>query len=145
MSRRDDRARNKDIVRTLHLRLWADADLGVLDELIAEDAVTHWGDADSNTVAAICADAERYFAAFTDVSTSIDDLIGEADKVVLRWTTTGTHTGPYGRVPPTGRVVTMKGVDVYRLHYGRIVEAWSLWDALDTYQQFGLVDPDMGP
>ena len=112
-------------MRTLHRRLWADADLSVIEEVIAEDAVTHWGDSESSTVAAIRADAERYFAAFTDVSTSIDDLIGDDDKVVLRWTTSGTHTGPYGKVSPTGRVVTMRGVDVYRLDGGRVVEAWS--------------------
>jgi hypothetical protein len=69
------------------------------------------------------------------VHTSIDDLIGEGDKVVLRWTTTATHTGPYGSVSPTGGVVTMTGVDVYRLDGGRIVEAWSVWDALGAYQQ----------
>ena len=143
MSSRDDTARNKEIVQTLHRRLWGGADLGVIEDLIAADAVTHWGDSESATVEAIRADVERYFAAFTDVSTSIDDLIGEDDKVVLRWTTTGTHTGHYGTVPPTGRVVTMRGVDMYRLTGGRIVEAWSLWDALAAYQQLGLVDPDV--
>ena len=128
-----------------HRRLWAEADLSVIEEVIAEDAVTHWGDDESSTVAAIRADAERYFAAFTDVRTSIDDLIAEHDRVVLRWTTTGSHTGPYGEVPPTGRVVTMRGTDVYRLDGGRVVEAWSLWDGLAAYQQLGLVDPDVGP
>ena len=65
--------------------------------------------------------------------------------MVLRWTTAGTHTGPYGEVPPTGRVVTMRGIDVYRLDGGRVVEAWSWWDGLAAYQQLGLVDPDVGP
>ncbi len=145
MTAHDDTARNKKIVGAFHRRLWAEADLSVIEEVIAEDAVTHWGAAESSTVAAIRDDAERYFAAFGDVSTSIDDLIGEDDKVVLRWTTAGTHTGPYGKVSPTGRVVTMRGVDVYRLDGGRVVEAWSLWDGLDAYQQLGLVDPDAGP
>jgi steroid delta-isomerase-like uncharacterized protein len=145
MTAPDDTARNKEIVGAFHRRLWAEADLSVIEEVIAEDAVTHWGDAESGTVAAIRADAERYFAAFTDVSTNIDDLIGEGDKVVLSWTTAGRHTGPYGNVPPTGRMVTMRGVDVYRLDGGRVVEAWSLWDGLAAYQQLGLVDPDVGP
>ena len=145
MTAHHDTARNKEIVAAFHRRLWAEADLSVIEEVIAEDAVTHWGDAESGTVAAIRADAERYFSAFTDVSTSIDDLLGEDDTVVLRWTTTGTHTGPYGNVPPTGRVVSMRGVDTYRLDGGRVVEAWSLWDGLAAYQQLGLVDPDVGP
>ena len=145
MSSLDNRARNKELVRTFHRRLWAERHIGVIEEMIDSDAKTHWGDSESNAVTAIRADVERYFAAFTDVRTSIDDLIGEDDKVVLRWNTTGTHTGPYGKVPPTGRVVTMTGVDVYRLDGGRIVEAWSMWDALAAYQQLGLVDSEVGP
>ena len=125
--------------------MWAEGDIGVVEELIAADAITHWGNSESNAVAAVRADVERYFAAFTDVHSSIEALIGEDDKVVLRWNTTGTHTGPYGKVLPTGRVVTMTGVDMYRLEGGRIVEAWSMWDALAAYQQLGLVDPDVGP
>jgi steroid delta-isomerase-like uncharacterized protein len=136
---------NKELIRTFHHRLWAERDLGVLDHVIAPDAVMHWGDSDSNAAEAVRADVERYFAAFSDVRTSIDDLVGEDDKVVLRWTTSGVQTGPYGKVPPTGREITMRGVDVYRLDRGRIVEGWSMWDALDVYQQLGLVDPDVGP
>ena len=138
-------ARNKELAQAFHRRLWAEGDIGVVEELIAADATTHWGDSESNAVAAIRADVERYFTAFTDVHTSIDELVGEEDKVVLRWSTTGTHTGPYGKVSPTGRVVTMTGVDIYRLEGGRIVEVWSMWDALAAYQQLGLVDPDVGP
>jgi steroid delta-isomerase-like uncharacterized protein len=141
----DDTAHNKEQIRTLHQRLWVERDLAVLDELFAPDAVLHWGDSDSNAVAAVREDVERYFTAFTEVRTSIDDLIAETDKVVLRWTTKGVHTGPYGKVPPTGREITMTGVDSYRLDGGRVVEAWSMWDALAVYQQLGLIDPDVGP
>jgi predicted ester cyclase len=145
MTSLDDASQNKELIRTFHRRLWAERDIGVLDEMIAPDAVMHWGDSDSNAVATVRADVERYFTAFAEVRTSIDDLIGEDDKVVLRWKTTGVHTGPYGKVAPTGRAVTMTGVDVYRLDGGRIVEAWSMWDALAAYRQLGLVDPDIGP
>jgi steroid delta-isomerase-like uncharacterized protein len=145
VSSHDGPARNKEIVRALHRRLWSDADLSVIEDVVAEDAVTHWGESETDTRDAIRSDAERYYAAFSDVSTSIDDLIGEQDKVVLRWSTTGTHTGPYGKVPPTGGVITMNGVDVYRLDGDRIVEAWSMWDALGVYQQLGLVDREVGP
>jgi len=138
-------ASNKQLVRDLHQRLWGDADLDVIDEVIDEDATTHWGDGEGNTARAIRADAERYFAGFTDVETSIDDVIAEADQVVVRWTTTGTHSGPYGSLPPTGRRIVMTGVDIYRLAAGRVVEAWSMWDGLSVYRQLGLVDPDLGP
>ena len=138
-------ASNKQLVRELHQRRWGDAHLDVIDELIDEDAITHWGDGEGNTADAIRTDVERYFAGFTDVETSIDDAIAEANQVVVRWTTTGTHSGPYGRLPPTGRRIVMNGVDIYRVAAGRVVEAWSMWDSLSVYQQLGLVDPDLGP
>jgi predicted ester cyclase len=145
MTSRDDTSLNKELIRTFRHRLWAERDLGVIDEVFAPDAVVRWGDADSDAVTAVRSDVERYFAAFSDVRTAIDELVAEDGKVVLRWTTTGRHTGHYGKVPPTGREVTMTGVDGYRLEGGRIVEAWSLWDALATYRQLGLVAPDVGP
>ena len=145
MSSNDDCARSKQLIRAFHRRLWAEGDLDVLSEMVAPDAVVHWGDSDSSAVTAIRADVERYFTAFTDVRTFIDELVGEGDKVVLRWKTAGVHTGPYGKVLPTGRRVTMTGVDVYRLDGGRIVEAWSMWDVLSAYRQLGLVDPYVGP
>lgn len=141
----DDLSSNKELIRTFRRRLWAEHDLGVLDEVFAADASVRWGDDASNAVTAIRSDVERYFAGFTEVRTSIDELLAEDDKVVVRWTTTGRHTGPYGKVPATGREITMTGVDGYRIEGGRIVEAWSMWDALATYQQLGLVAPDVGP
>lgn len=140
-----DRLDNKQLVEAFHRRLWGGGDVSAIDDVIAPDAVTHWGDFESNTVEAVRADVERYFAGFTDVATRIDDLLGDGDKVVLRWSTTGRHTGPYGKVAPTGRTVTMDGVDVYRISGGRIVEAWSMWDGLGVYQQLGLVADDVGP
>jgi hypothetical protein len=92
MTSLDNGARNKELVRTFHRRLWAERDLGVIEEMVVSDAKAHWGDSESNAVTAIRADVERYLDAFTEVHTSIDDLIGEDDKVVLRWNTTGTHT-----------------------------------------------------
>lgn len=136
---------NKRLVAAYHRRLWGDGDLTAIDDVIAPDAITHWGDAGSNTIAAVRADAERYFAGFTEVTTHIDDLVAESDKVVLRWSTTGVHTGPYGRVAATGRTITMHGVDIYRLSDGRIVEAVSTWDGLGAFQQLGLVADDIGP
>ena len=134
----------KGLIVAFHERLWGEGDRTVIDEMISPDAVTHWGDSDSNSIEAVRKDVDRYFAAFSDVTTRIDDAIADGDRVVVRWRTTGRHTGPYGNVAPTGRMITMAGVDIYRLEGGRIAEAWSMWDGLGTYQQLGLIDPAIG-
>ena len=80
---------------------------------------------------------ERGFAAgFTDVTRTIDDLLAVEDKVVLRLTTTATHTGEWQGIAPTGRRITFTGMVIYRIQNGRIAESWgeidfgSLWRQL---------------
>jgi steroid delta-isomerase-like uncharacterized protein len=57
-------------------------------------------------------------AAFPDVCFTIEDLIAEADKVVVRWTWRGTHQGEFLRRPATGRRVTVAGIDLFRIAAG---------------------------
>ena len=63
--------------------------------------------------------------------------------MVLWWRTAGTHTGPYGDITPepTGKTITMEGVDLYRVHAGKVVEVRSFWDAAEVYRQLDLL-PD---
>lgn len=61
----------------------------------------------------------------SDLSVRIDHLIGEADKVVARFTLTGVHSGDFQGVPATGRPVTFAATDIYRFEDGQIVEGWA--------------------
>lgn len=134
---------NKQLVREFHERLWAHGDLSAIEAALHPDAVTHWGDFAANTIDAVRADAERYFLGFTEVETTIADLIAEGDRVVLNWSTSGLHSGPYGTHAATGRRIVMTGIDIFRLADGKIVEAWSLWDGLDVYRQLGLLPDEL--
>ncbi len=135
----DLQAANKDLVRTYHERLWRDGDLSAVDDIWAPDAVVHMTDFDDNAITAVHADVQRYWNAFSNVQTSIDDLLADGDRVVLRWTTSGDHTGDYGEFAATGKRIVMNGIDILRLADGRIVEAWSLWDGLSVYEQLGVL------
>jgi len=73
----------------------------------------------------------------SDLSVRIDHLIGEGDKVVARFTLTGTHSGDFQGVPATGRTVSFPAVDIYRFENRRIVEGWALMDFLRFLQQAG--------
>ncbi len=135
--------RNLAVIRDFHERVWVHDDLTALDELWAPDAVVVVAGFDDSTIEAIREDILRYRGAFTDVSTRVGDLFGQGDRVVLRWETTGRHIGPYGSVAQTGRVITMAGIDIFRLERGRIIECRSLWDGLSVYEQMGvLTAPD---
>lgn len=130
---------NKELIRSYHERLWGLGDLSVIKELWSSDAKVSMTDFDGTALDTVVEDAERYFSAFTDVKTTIHDLLAEGDKVVLHWSTTGKHVGPYGDVAATGREITMAGMDILTLKDGRIVEIASMWDGLTVYDQLGVL------
>src|SRR5438445_5984935 len=63
-------------------------------------------------------------AAFPDGRTTIDDIIAEGDKVVVRATMKGTHKGEFMGIPATGKQVTISGIDVTRFVNGKSTEHW---------------------
>ena len=77
--------------------------------------------------------------AFPDCVDTIDDMIAEGDKVVVRWTARGTHLGewpaPWGPILPTGKPVTFSAIHIFRIVDGKIVERWAQVDTLGMLQQ----------
>jgi steroid delta-isomerase-like uncharacterized protein len=78
-----------------------------------------------------------FTTAFPDARISIEDCIAEQDSVVSRWTLTGTHRGVFQGVPPTGRAVSMAGIEFNRVVEGKIAEHWSQFDMIGLLQQIG--------
>ncbi|MDP8951660.1 MAG: ester cyclase, partial [Actinomycetota bacterium] len=73
----------------------------------------------------------------------IEDLFAEGDKAVLRFTFRGTHQGEFMGNAPTGKRVTMAGIDIFRIADGKIVELWGQEDVLGMMQQLGAI-PEPG-
>lgn len=78
--------------------------------------------------------------AFPDVHISIEELVGEGDKVVLRWTFTGTHRGLYQNIPATGKQVSYTGIDWYTIADGQIMTVVREQDNLEVLQQLGVIE-----
>ena len=102
---------------------------GSFDQFISHDYVGHV----SGTVMD-CEELERlerqFTAAFPDAQHSVDDLIAEGDRVVLRTTARVTHRGSFEGIEPTDRSVEFTGLVVYRIQDGRIAESWGEIDFL---------------
>jgi len=80
-------------------------------------------------------------AAFPDKYFTIEDVIAEGDRVLLRWTIRGTHLGefwtPVGTALPTGQQITLTSMALFRVADGKIVEEQTVIDWLDLLVQFG--------
>jgi predicted ester cyclase len=68
-----------------------------------------------------------------------DDVIAEGDKVAVRATFRGTHTGDFMGIAPTQRQVTQPLIIIYRVDGDKIVEHWLSIDMLSFMQQLGVV------
>jgi predicted ester cyclase len=73
--------------------------------------------------------------AFPDFHITIDDLLVDDDKVVMRYRGQGTHRGPFGAAAPTNKAVTYTGIAILRLSNGRIAEEWTEYDSLGLMRQ----------
>ena len=81
-----------------------------------------------------------FFKAFPDWIETIEDIIAEGDKVWIRFTGTGTHKGEFRGLTPTGKKVTFKGVQIWRLVDGKVVSKDSILDLLDALRQLGAIE-----
>ena len=79
-----------------------------------------------------------YEAAFPRYTLNVEDLIAEADKVVVRFTFSATYGGGFMNIPATGQQVAMPGIIIYRIADGKIVEHWMLVDSAVLMQQLGV-------
>ena len=113
----------------------------VTDELVAPDVLIHMP---------LAVEAPRPHEAFKqlwamllrglpDLHLTIEDLIAEGDKVVMRASVTGTHQGEYMGLPPTGKSITYNEIFIWRLAGGRITEMWGVVDVLSQMKQLGVI------
>jgi steroid delta-isomerase-like uncharacterized protein len=70
---------------------------------------------------------------------TVEDVITEGDRVVVRWTNAGTHVGEFAGVPATGGTFTISGIDIYRVEGNLLAEHWHVVDQLSMLGQLGLL------
>jgi steroid delta-isomerase-like uncharacterized protein len=127
---------SRELILRLHERLFATSDLATIDEFFAEEFVSHNNPPGfPDGVAGV----KRFFGlfrdAFPDVEVRIDELVAEGDRVAVATTIIGTHDRELLGVPPTGRKVSVTGIDIVRVANGKIVEHRGLTDTLGLMRQ----------
>lgn len=70
---------------------------------------------------------------------TVEDVITEGDRVVVRWTNAGTHVGEFAGMPATGRAFSISGIDIYRVEGDLLAEHWHVVDQLSMLGQLGLL------
>jgi predicted ester cyclase len=81
--------------------------------------------------------SRMFYTAISDVVHILKDVIAEGDRVAARGIGRGTHTGPFGDLPPTGNSIEFTGMRFYRMSGGKIAEEWANLDRLRLMEQLG--------
>ena len=135
---------NKAVVARFFMEVLNGRQLTVTEEIAAPEAVVHWPFPDPGSgPAGLRKIAEGLLEGFPDLEVAIDDMIGEDDKVVVRWRfTRQTHLGLYRGLPPTGRYLGMTAIEIFQVRDGLIREAWLELDALGAVRRAGVMPPE---
>ena len=130
---------NEALVRRFYEEVWNEGDVEVAEEVFAPDYVRH--DLRPTRAApggaGMAAIAAAFRAAFPDLRMDVDLILSDGDLVAARWTSAGTFSGRWGDVSPTGVRAAFSGVNIFRIHDGRVVELWNHRDDLGLMEQVG--------
>lgn len=141
MSMQNLAGQNKNLVRRFYDEVENQGKLELVDELFAVDFKDVYNTASPFPVKGI--DGVKKLAAALhdnlDLKIEIEDLVAEGDMVVARVTSTTTHKMPMMGVPPSGRVYTTRGVEIFRVIEGKLAERWVYFDRIPMLRDLGLI------
>ncbi len=129
------------IARRFLDEFWSQGNSAVADEIIAPDYAVY----DPGTpgrrggVEGEKQCLAMYRRVFPDLRFTIEDIIAEGDRGVVRWTASGTQQGELMGAGPTGKQAVISGISIVRVANGQIAEHWLNWDTVGMLQQLGLL------
>lgn len=126
---------NKELVRRFYKSVFGDWNLALVDEVVSPEFRSHdWPEGAKGPQAF----RDFYSAirfALPDARYEVDDVVAEGDKVVVRWRLLGTHKGDFRGIAPTGRAIVLKGIAIYRLDEGKLMERWVVSDLYGVVEE----------
>jgi len=116
-------------------------DIDGFGELMADDFVEHEEMPGlAPTKEGVLAMFRMYLAAFPDMQMHAEEVLVSGDKTVTRARATGTHQGELMGMPPTGKSVDVKLIDIMQFNdAGMVREHWGLMDMFSMMQQLGAI------
>ncbi len=131
-------AANKALLRRFYREVYVDWNMSLADEVLSPRFTSHDGPNDGQTGPQAFRDYSAAIrSAVPDARYDVDDLIAEGDRVVVRWKLLGTHMGDFGGIAPTGRPIVLKGIAIYRVDEGKLMERWVVSDLHGLLEEIG--------
>jgi steroid delta-isomerase-like uncharacterized protein len=130
---------DKAVARRFFEEVVSEGNLDVIDAICAPDYRLH---ATLSDAGAIDRDqlkdlVRSWRSSFGDGRIRIEDIVAEGDFVAARMLETGTHTGEFNGIQPSGKKVSYGSMTFLRILDGKILEHWGLLDMPTLLQQIG--------
>lgn len=134
---------NKAVVRRYLEEIWSAGKLEAANEIMTEAFMFHGPIRDLEGLDAFKQFVAGIHTTFPDVNFTVEDLVAEGDKVVVRWSMTGTHTNEFMGIAATGKPFTVPGTSIAHFSGEKMAEIWLYWDRLGMLEQLDAV-PKLG-
>jgi len=122
-------AANKEFVRRFYKEVYGDWNMALVDEVVSPQFSSHdWPKGGPSGPQGFRNFYSAIRSAVPDARYEVDDLIAEGEKVVVRWRLLGTHKGDFRGIAPTGQPIALKGIAIYRVEDGKLMERWVVTD-----------------
>jgi predicted ester cyclase len=130
---------NKALVRRVFEEAMNHNKPDVYNEVIAADYVNYDFPTPTPGLEGFKSVDAMFKAAFPDFHVTIEDELAEGDRVASRGYFTGTHTGEFMGIPPTGKSIKVSYIDIWTVEGGKLKENWVQMDMLGLMQQLGVI------
>jgi predicted ester cyclase len=132
---------NRENMRRVLEEAFGQGKVEIVDEVLHPDFVCWDPNSEVGEIRGadtIKGEIEYFHNAVPDLTYTVEDQVVEGDKVVSRYTASGTHRGEFFGVAGTGKRIEMTGINIDRFdERGRLVEEWPEYDLLGAMRQMG--------
>ena len=136
----------RDLVESLH-KLWSTGDESMIHEIYHPDFVGYWPPSSPKPIrhgyADIQAGLRMVREAFDDWTESVEDIFQVGERVADRFRTTATHVGSFAHFEPSGGRLDFMELGLSRVHEGRIIEPWCMFDEVMRLRQLEASDAEI--
>ena len=129
----------KAMATNLMEELYSKGNMSIVDDIVSDDYVYRAPGLEVRGPSDLKEFVAEYRSAFPNLNVHIDDMIMDGEKVVTRFTMSGTHKGDFDGLAPTNKKVTATGILVSRYENGKLVEDWDQFDNYSLMQQLGVI------
>lgn len=135
--------KNKALVHRWFEEVWNKGRTDAIEEMLAEEALVHGLSDESGAPLRGTADFrvfhQNFHSAFPDIQVTVEDALADSDRVAVRCTVRGQHTGDTLGFEATAKSAEFSGITIARIQDDKIVEAWNNFDFMSLYKQLGVI------